>query len=110
MGRFADYHEAAVRYARVGEDLCRQAAVLTGWRVESLLGSGPAAAKVTERLAWAAADLNWAGREMTRLASECQWRAAVSDAYKQSVRAWWAKPEDVRGPYPAQPYPWVTRQ
>jgi hypothetical protein len=110
MGHYADYHEAADHYARVGEDLCRQAVVLTAWRVEALLGSGPAAAKVTERLVWAAADLDWAGHELVRLASECRWRAGVSDAYQQTVRAWWAKPEDVRGPFPAQPYPWVTRR
>ena len=105
----ADYREAAARYERVGEDLCRQAAVIAGWRVEAQLGSGPAGLKVEERLVWAAADLNWAGHEMARLASECRWRAEVCDVYQRAVRAWWATPELSRPGYPAQPYTWVSR-
>ena len=107
MPSAADYREASARYARLGEDLCRQAAALAGWRIETELGSGPAAAKVAERLGWAAADLNWAGREMARLAGECRWRAEVCEAYRQAVRAWWAAPQVERGRFPAQPYPWV---
>ena len=84
-----DYSEAAARYAR--------------------LGSGPAAAKVVERLAWAAADLNWAGREMARLASECRWRAQICDVYRRAVWAWWAMPPLSRPGYPTQPYIWVSR-
>jgi hypothetical protein len=107
MARAAEYREAAARYTRLGEDLLRQAAVLSGWRVEAHLGSGPAAAAVAERLAWAAGDLNGAGAELARLARECRWRADVCDTYRQAVRAWWACPEVARGRYPAQPYPWV---
>ena len=107
MPNTGDYREAADRYMRLGEDLCRQAAVLAGWRVEAQLGSGPAAAKVAERLAWAAADLNGAGHEMARLAGECRWRAGVCDTYRLAVRAWWETPALSRGPYPEQPYPWV---
>ena len=104
-----DYREAAARYERVGEDLCRQAAVLAEWRVEAQLGSGPAAAPVNERLIRAAADLNWAGHEMARLATECRWRAGVCDGYRRAVWAWWATPELARPGYPAQPYSWVSR-
>ena len=109
MPQAADYHQAAARYVRLGEDLLRQAAVLSGWRVEVQLGTGPAAAKVVERLAWAAADLNWSGNEMARLAHECRWRAEVCDTYRQAVRAWWASPAELRGRYPPQPYAWVPR-
>lgn len=108
MPNAADYREAAARYVALGEDLLRQAAVLAGWRVEAQLGTGPAAAKVAERLVWVAADLNWSGHEMARLASECRWRADVCDTFRRSLRGWWATPEDVRGPYPAPPYRWVS--
>jgi hypothetical protein len=107
MPHAIDYHQAAARYSRLGEDLLRQAAALAGWRVEGELGSGPAAATVTERLAWAAADLNWTGHEMARLASECRWRADVCETYRQAVRAWWACPAATRGRYPGPPYAWV---
>jgi len=108
MPHAGDYHEAANRYARVGEDLCRQASVLAGWHLEAQLGTGPAAASVAERLVWAAADLNWAGHEMARLASECRWRAEVCDLYRRAVWAWWAMPALDRPRYPAQPYAWVS--
>ena len=103
-----DYREAAARYERLGEDFCRQAAVLAGWRVEAQLGFGPAAATVAERLAWAAADLNWAGHEMAQLARECRWRAEVCDVYRRAVWAWWATPVLSRPGYPTQPYAWVS--
>ena len=103
-----DYRETAARYARLGEDLCRQAAVLAGWDVEVQLGSGPAAAQVEERIAWAAADLNWSGHEMARLASECRWRAEVCDEYRRAVWAWWAMPVLSRPGYPEQRYVWVS--
>lgn len=109
MPTAADYRDATARYLRLGEDLLRQATVLAGWRVEAQVGSGPAAAKVAERLTWAAADLNWAGHEMARLAGECRSRADVCETYRQAVRAWWAAPLEARGRYPAQPYPWVPR-
>jgi hypothetical protein len=109
MPHAVEYRDAAARYVRLGEDLHRQAAVLSGWRVAAQLGSGPAASTVAERLAWAAGDLNGAGDEMARLARECRWRAEVCETYRQAVRAWWACPEVTRGRYPAQPYPWVPR-
>ena len=102
-----DYREAAARYSRLGEDLCRQAAAVAGWRIETELGSGPAAAKVKERLAWAAGDLNGAAQELAVLARECRWRADVCETYRQAVRAWWAASPVERGFYPAQPYDWV---
>jgi hypothetical protein len=107
MPHAVDYREAAARYTRLGEDLLRQAAVLSGWRVEAQLGSSPAAAAAAERLAWAAGDLNGAGEEMARLAQECRRRAEICETYRQAVRAWWACPQVERGRYPGQPYPWV---
>jgi hypothetical protein len=109
MPHASDYREAAARYMQLGEDLRRQAAVLSGWVVEGQLGSGPAAGAVAERLAWAAGDLNGAGEEMARLSRECQWRADVCEAYRQAVRAWWAAPDVARGRPPGQPYAWVPR-
>lgn len=109
MPHAADYREAAARYERLGEDLLRQAAVLGGWRIETQLGSGPAASGVAEHLRWVTADLNWSGQEMARLASECRWRAGVCEAYRQAERDWWAASAVTRGAYPAPPYAWVPR-
>jgi len=108
MATAADFHDAATRYRRVGEDLGRQAAVLAGWHVEAQLGTGPAAAKVKEHLAQGAADLIWACHELAWLASECTRRADICETFRRSVHAWWVTPEDVRGPYPSPPYRWVS--
>jgi hypothetical protein len=108
MATVADFHDAAARYRQLGEALCRQAAVLAGWHVEAQLGTGPAAAKVKDHLAWAVADLDWASRELAWLASECIRRADICEAFRRSLRAWWATPEDIRGPYPVPPYRWVS--
>jgi len=107
MPTVVEYRDAAAGYTQLGEDLRRQAAVLSGWRVGAQLGSGSVAAAVAQRLAWAAGDLNGAGEEIARLVLECRWRADVCDTYRQAIRNWWASPEPVRGPYPRQPYPWV---
>jgi hypothetical protein len=107
MPHAAEYREAAARYTGVGENLHRQAALLSGWSVASQVGSGPVAAAVAGRLARAAGDLSAAADEMARLASVCGQRADVCERYRQDVRAWLARPDLERGQYPQQPFPWV---
>ena len=84
---------------------CGRRRCCPGGRVEAQLGSGPAAAAVAERLAWAAADLNGAARRDgaagERVPVACR---RVRDVSPGGATPWWACPEVARGRYPAQPY------
>ena len=107
MPHAAEYREAAARYTGVGENLHRQAALLSGWSVASQVGSGPVAAAVAERLARAAGDLAPPPTRWRGWPAVLRQRADVCERYRQDVRAWWARPDLERGQYPQQPFPWV---
>jgi hypothetical protein len=109
MPNAAQYRDAAHRYRMLGEHYLRQAALASGWRVDTHL-AGPVAEAVGGALRSASAHLTTASGEMARLARVCDGRAAVCDEYARRVSEYFALEPIMRWsvPIPSPPYPWAS--
>jgi hypothetical protein len=109
MPNAAQYRDAAHRYRLLGEQYLRQAALASGWRVDTHL-AGPVAEAVGGALRSAAAHLTTASGEMARLALVCDGRAVICDEYARRVGEYLALEPLVRRvlPMPSPPYPWAS--
>lgn len=79
MANPAHDHQAAIRYAAMGEAMAKLAALVARWPLESHVAQTPVAAALSQRLDSAAADLRGAARELARLAARCRRRALSAE-------------------------------
>lgn len=109
MPNAAQYRDAASRYRLLGENCLRQAALMSGWRLDAHL-AGPVADAAGGGLRSAASHLSTAGSELARLARVCDGRALICDEFARRVREWLALDPMLRitVPVPEPPYPWVS--
>lgn len=109
MPNAAQYRDAAHRYRLLGENSLRQAALISGWRLESHL-AGPVADAARGGLRSSAAHLIAASGELARLARVCDTRAAICDEFARRVREWLALDPVLRQavPVPVPPHRWVS--
>ena len=109
MPNAAQYRDAAHRYRLLGENYLRQAALISGWRLDAHL-AGPVAEAAGGGLRSASAHLTTASGEMARLAGVCDFRAAVCDEFARRVREWLTLDPILRlaVPVPVPPQPWVS--
>lgn len=88
MPNAAHYREAASRFRMLGENVGRQAGLVSGWPVAGHLGAGPVADTTPASLQGASRQLVAATGALARLARICDQRALVCDDYRRRVDEW----------------------
>ena len=104
-----EYSEAATTFRQRAEHLAREAGAQLAWQRASYLGDGPPRAAIDASLELARRAIADAADEMAALATECDRRASICEAYRRAVRFYWQLPYLVRlvTAYPARPAYWA---